>query len=440
MGKKEYKICLAGNPNVGKSTIFNGLTGLHQHTGNWAGKTVENSDGICIYNKQKYRFIDIPGTYSIMSDSEEEEIARDYICFGEYDCIVIVVDGTCLERNLNLVCQILEITDRVVLCVNLIDEAKKKEIYIDINKLSKILGIPVVQTVARKKKTLKNLLEKISDVCNNDVFSKKNSDIFKLNRYNEKIEFCIKVLMETLLKSVKNRRMARWIAIKLIENNKNIINKISKYFKINFWNMNEEIRYIRKILNDANISEKNISDILVEEIFKNIEKIIREVIVSREEYSKRDKKIDKILTSKIFGIPLMLFFLGLIFWLTIVGANYPSSLLSNLFSILEQKLSNSFDYMNVPFWIKGILVEGMFRTLGWVISVMLPPMAIFFPLFTLLEDLGYLPRIAFNLDSFFKKVGTTGKQALTMCMGVTMWYLYFLKNLIINKVINKKLL
>ena len=424
MLKNEYKICLAGNPNVGKSTIFNGLTGLHQHTGNWAGKTVENSEGICIYNNQTYRLIDIPGTYSIMSDSEEEEIARDYICFGEYDCVVIVVDATCLERNLNLVYQILEITNKVVLCINLIDEARKKGIFIDTNKLSKILNVPVIETVARKKKKLKKLLEKINDVCVKNVCYKNNSNILVRNRYNENIEYCIQVLMDSLVKKIQDKQLARWVAIKLIEDNRKIIHKISENLNIDFVCMNEEINYTKKILSCFGMSKANISDILIEDIFKNIEKLSKEVIITKEKYSERDRKIDKVLTSKIFGIPLMLLFLGIIFWITIVGANYPSSLLTSFFTMLEEKLSIFFDYINSPLWLKGVLVEGMFRTLGWVISVMLPPMAIFFPLFALLEDLGYLPRIAFNLDSFFKKAGTTGKQALTMCMGVTKWYCF----------------
>lgn len=161
----DYVIALAGNPNVGKSTIFNHLTGMHQHTGNWPGKTVSNATGNCIYRDTNFLFVDIPGTYSIMSNSEEEEIARDYICFGNPDCTVIVVDATCLERNLNLVFQTMEITNNIVVCVNLLDEAKKKKIHIDLEKLSDELGVPVVGTTARKKKTLDSLTNTINQVC-----------------------------------------------------------------------------------------------------------------------------------------------------------------------------------------------------------------------------------------------------------------------------------
>ena len=149
--KNGYKIALAGNPNVGKSTIFNALTGMHQHTGNWPGKTISNATGKCIYNKNDFLFVDIPGTYSIISNSEEEEIARDYICFGNPDATVIVVDATCLERNLNLVFQIMEITSNIIVCINLLDEAKKKKININLNKLSKLLGVPVVRNNCKKK-------------------------------------------------------------------------------------------------------------------------------------------------------------------------------------------------------------------------------------------------------------------------------------------------
>ena len=156
---KEYTVALAGNPNVGKSTIFNSLTGMHQHTGNWPGKTVENATGKFKINNQDFILVDIPGTYSIMSNSEEEEIARDYICFGNPDATIVVLDATSLERNLNLLFQIMEITNNIIVCVNLLDEAKKKKIKIDLKKLQEILGVPVIGTIAQKKKTLENLKE-----------------------------------------------------------------------------------------------------------------------------------------------------------------------------------------------------------------------------------------------------------------------------------------
>ena len=337
----EYTIAISGNPNVGKSTIFNGLTGLHQHTGNWTGKTVENAAGICKYKETNYLLVDIPGTYSLMADSEEEKIARDYISSGKADVTLVIVDATCLERNLNLVFQIMNLTDNIVVCVNLLDEAEKKGIKIDLEKLSSLLGVPVVGTIARKKKTLENLMQTLSNVC-----------------------------MQT-------------------------------------------VSFIPECI-DYTGDDKEYLD----NIFKKAHDITNEVCkVENTDYNEKDKKIDKILTSKRFGIPIMILFFCLIFWITIVGANYPSELLSNLFNSIEPYFKSFLEFISTPEWLNSLLLDGVYKTVTWIISVMLPPMAIFFPLFTLLEDLGYLPRIAFNLDKCFKKCCSSGKQALTMCMG-----------------------
>lgn len=340
--KCDFTVAFAGNPNVGKSTIFNNLTGLHQHTGNWPGKTVTNARGIYSYKDKSFLLIDLPGTYSLMSNSQEEEIARDYICNGNPNATVIVVDSTCLERNLNLVFQIMEITSNIIVCVNLMDEAKKKHINIDLDELERQLGVPVVGTTARDKSTLDSLVNCIYEVC------------MKTKKCNPNV-----ITYET-------------------NNENDIVSSIMK--------KSEEVTSLVCTFNNG-------------------------------DYNLRNKKIDKILTSKKFGIPIMLAFLGIIFWITIVGANYPSSLLSNFFNYIQDKLLYLFNILNVPNFITELLINGMYKTVAWVVAVMLPPMAIFFPLFTFLEDIGYLPRIAFNLDNYFKKACTTGKQALTMCMG-----------------------
>ena len=402
----EYKIALAGNPNVGKSTIFNNLTGMHQHTGNWTGKTVANATGKCIYKEQKYTFIDLPGTYSIMSNSEEEEIARDYICFGNPDATVVVVDATTLERNLNLIFQIMEITDKVILCVNLLDEAKKKKIKVDLKKLSAELGIPVVGTIARDKRTLDKLLETIKKACENKISIQPKRVIYQENIENT-IAKLTKVLKE---KYYLKETMYRWISLKIIDGEEKIIKSIERNLGVEILGDKE----IQSII-DCNINYK---DIIISKIVETAEKISNKVCVFEDkDYSERDRKIDKILTSKKYGIPIMILFLGLIFWLTIVGANYPSQFLFDIFSRFQEKLINFATYVNCPSWLSDMLILGVYQTLTWVVSVMLPPMAIFFPLFTILEDLGYLPRIAFNMDGFFKKACCSGKQMITMCMG-----------------------
>ena len=411
--KEEYRIALAGNPNVGKSTIFNNLTGMHQHTGNWTGKTVANATGECIYKEQKYTFIDLPGTYSIMSNSEEEEIARDYICFGNPDTTVVVVDATTLERNLNLVFQIMEITDNVILCVNLLDEAKKKKIKVDLKKLSSELGIPVVGSIARNKRTLDKLLESIKKACENKI-----EIIPKRVIYQEKIENAITKLTKVLKEKYSlNENMYRWISLKIIDGEEKNIKSIEKNLEIEILE-NKEIQSIIENIKKDNDFNINYKDIIISKIVETAEKISNKVCMFEDkDYSERDRKIDKILTSKKYGIPIMMLFLGLIFWLTIVGANYPSQFLFDIFSKFQEKLINFATYINCPSWLSDMLILGVYQTLTWVVSVMLPPMAIFFPLFTILEDLGYLPRIAFNMDGFFKKACCSGKQMITMCMG-----------------------
>lgn len=397
-------VALAGNPNVGKSTVFNALTGLHQHTGNWPGKTVSNARGEFTYHKQTYALYDLPGTYSLIAHSQEEEVARDFICFGNHDAVIVVCDAVCLERNLNLVLQTIEITKNVIVCVNLIDEAEKKKIKIDLSKLSTLLGVPVVGTSARSGKGLSELLNTLENAQYHPTRI----------QYNEKIENAIEMILPYLEGKVKNLN-ARWVAINLLNYDECLYQSLSTYLEEDLLKnkmIKTQIMVVREEI------EKNIKDEIVTTMIKKAEKIAKEVVVFEEKnYANKDRKIDKILTNKWTGVPVMLCLLMVIFWITIKGANYPSSLLFDFFSSLEGHLFNFFDYIHAPYWISGILISGIYKVLTWVIAVMLPPMAIFFPLFTLLEDLGYLPRIAFNLDRAFKKCCACGKQALTMCMG-----------------------
>lgn len=405
-------IALAGNPNVGKSTVFNALTGLHQHTGNWPGKTVSNASGYFTFNNLTYKIYDLPGIYSILAHSEEEFVARDFICFGGSDVVVIVCDAGCLMRNLNLVLQVCEITDKVVVCVNLLDEAKKKKIDVDLNKLSDLLGVRVVGTSARSNVGLDELLSNIDLTFGESRKSKKV-------RYNQYVEDAIKVISDAIILDDSSINK-RWVALNLLRDDELLRDKIEEELMIDLSDekIDNSIKQARTLLLDGDITINEIDDVLTESI-NNEASLISSKVVSylNKDYAKKDRRLDKILTKKSTGIPIMIILFAFIFWLTIAGSNYPSMLLQSVLFKFENVLFNFFSYLHIPNFVNEALTHGVYRVLAWVVSVMLPPMALFFPLFTILEDIGYLPRIAFNVDGIFKKCKTCGKQALTMAMG-----------------------
>lgn len=324
--KQQMIVALAGNPNVGKSTLFNALTGLRQHTGNWPGKTVGKVSGETGFCGYRLELIDLPGTYSLTGNSEDEQIAAQYIASNEADCVIAVCDGSCLERSLIMPLQILRKTNRVVLCINLMDEAAKRGIHIDAQGLEQALGIPVVLTAAGRNRGLQELLERVIAL---------------------EPEKCT-VLDEDPISAAE---------------------RLSKLF----------------------------------------------VSVDKPEENWR-KVLDRVLVSRRHGIPVLLMLLFLIVYLTVWGANYPSQLLETLFHRIYLMLKSLSD--GWPWWLSGCLIDGMYLTVARVMAVMLPPMAIFFPLFTILEDVGYLPRMAFLLDRPMCCCGGCGKQALTLCMGL----------------------
>lgn len=407
----ERIIAIAGNPNVGKSTIFNALTGMRQHTGNWPGKTVTAAQGRCRTDNFSCVLADIPGTYSLLAHSAEEEAARDFLCFGGIDAAIVVCDATCLQRSLNLVLQVMELCPKTLVCVNLCDEAKRRGITLDLGVLERNLGVPVVGTSAHDKRTLKALTAALDRLCAGNA----PREIKRLH-YIRPVEEAI-ALAEPPLERFRGKLDPRWLALRLIEGDDQLAEKAGEYLgtDLRSGEISAAVEKARMRLAQDDITLDILRDRIVSCITLNAEEAADGAVWECPGCRNADRRADRLLTGRLLGFPLMVLLLLVVFWLTISGANYPSQLLSEGFDRLGACLAELLD--GAPGWLRGILVDGAYRTLAWVVAVMLPPMAIFFPLFTLLEDCGYLPRVAFNLDRPFQKCNACGKQALTMAMG-----------------------
>ena len=402
-------IALAGNPNVGKSTLFNALTGLRQHTGNWPGKTVGSAFGYAEHQGQSYIFADIPGTYSLLARSQEEAVARDALLFGEAETVLVVCDATCLRRNMNLALQILEITGQVILCVNLMDEARRKGLVIDTGTLEKRLGIPVIAMSAGQGQGLEELYE---------AMEVKRCRLPRPVCCGQEVEQALTPLREHF-EAYHPPLPPRWLALRVAEGDASLIASLEEHLGMDSRDpaLQEALRQSRENLAALGIEGGGLADLSAQALNDSAARLCEGVVTQLREDRARDRKIDRILTHPLWGWPVMLLMLAGVLWLTISGSNYPSQLLSaGLFS-LGDRLRGGMSATALPAWLISLLMDGIYKTVAWVVSVMLPPMAIFFPLFTLMEDLGYLPRVAFNLDGFFKRCDACGKQSLTMCMG-----------------------
>jgi ferrous iron transport protein B len=417
MNEKHIVVGMAGNPNVGKSAIFNALTGSRQHVGNWPGKTVERAEGVFQYQGREIRLVDLPGTYSLAAQSPEEVIARDYIVSGEPDVVVSIVDATCLERNLNLVLQILELTDKVVVALNLMDEVRRQGCEINVEALEEALGIPVVPTVAIEGEGLPELVEAIAQVAE----GRRKTHPVSVD-YGLTVEGYIQTLQDDLT-SIGMEERSRWVALKLLEDDPEIVVafKQGEPAVLGLAAPSASTEASQALLRRAVRLREGIRPDAKVEIVRRRYEFAHDVVhrvahrLRPEEQSLTDR-IDRIVTHKVWSWPITLAVFLAIFWVTINGAEIAGGWLETFFSWLIRAVRTWLMSVQAPWWVTGALVDGFTVGVGTVITVMLPPMVILFTAFALLEDLGLLPRVAFNLDRPMQVLGSQGKQTLTWGM------------------------
>ena len=496
-GRWDHLVALAGNPNVGKTTVFNALTGLRQHTGNWPGKTVARAEGTFAHGGRRIKVVDLPGAYSLHAGSADEEVARDFLLFGRPDATVVVVDAMRLERNLNLALQIMEITDRVVVCLNLVDEARRHGVSVDAKRLERELGVPVVETVARQGEGVPQLLDAAVSVASGE----RGTTPYRTRSHPAGVREAVAAVEPLIEEEFPRLPNARWVALRLLNADEGVAEAVrsgeigeigsgdtgpretgsgeidggtdsggtdsggtdsggtdsggigsreigsgetgsgetgsgfggigsagtgsDEPPRADTGNGAPPPPVARARILDAATRQRwklgaGFHDLLAENLYREAERIAGAVVRRDTKTAGRvfDRKLDRWLTSRVTGFPLMLAILAAVFWTTIAGANVPSAMLATLLVDGLHPVLNDFGaWVGMPWWLSGFLFDGVYLATAWVVSVMLPPMAIFFPLFTLLEDFGYLPRVAFNLDSLFRRAGAHGKQALTMSMG-----------------------